>query len=204
MPTLGSIRRKSRPRAPPGSPCAQELRRTSGLALRRDRPFSGKRDSCPKPGRAPGRRKEAGIILTSSMGSQIRLRRCSRPVWTKSETVHGVTARFVQNCTLSDFGQERCANIAQGPEGGRAIAVGPDIVARQSDVLPPEGSDVREEIVGYSDALNPQMLDGAIEVEGVPVHDCGGDETEARGAEALVLERAISNLALTMKKDRTP
>jgi hypothetical protein len=46
------------------------------------------------------------------------------------------------------------------------------------------------------------MLDGAIEVDGVPVHNCGGDETEARGAEALVLERAISNLALTDFIDR--
>ena len=54
----------------------------------------------------------------------------------------------------------------------------------QNDVLPPEGSDVREEIIGNSHALRAQMLDGAIEIDRVPMHDGGGDETEARGAEA--------------------
>ena len=41
-------------------------RPTSGLARRKDRHFSGKLDSCPKPGRAHGRQKAAGITLTSS------------------------------------------------------------------------------------------------------------------------------------------
>ena len=63
---------------------------------------------------------------------------------------------------------------------------------------------MREEIVGNSHALSAQMLDGAVEVDRVPMNDGGGDETEARGAEALVLERAVSNLTLTMKEDRTP
>jgi hypothetical protein len=45
-------------------------------------------------------------------------------------------------------------------------------------VLPSEGRDVREEIVGNSETLGTQVLDGAVEVNGVPVDDRGGDEAQ--------------------------
>ena len=43
---------------------------------------------------------------------------------------------------------------------------------------PSEGRDVREEIVGNSETPGTQVLDGAVEVDGVPVDDRGGDEAQ--------------------------
>ena len=49
--------------------------------------------------------------------------------------------------------------------------------------------------------LRPQLPDGAVEIDGVPVHDRCGDQAEAGGAEGLVLERAVTDLALPMEED---
>src|SRR5277367_4614568 len=54
----------------------------------------------------------------------------------------GVTGRFVQNRTLSRPGEERGANIAQRPEPLFGPGGGPDVIARQRDVLPAERGDV--------------------------------------------------------------
>jgi hypothetical protein len=61
---------------------------------------------------------------------------------------------------------------------------------------------VSEEIIGNGDPLSAQVLNGTIKVDGVPVDDRGGDEAQAGRTEALVLEGAVSDLALTMKEDR--
>ena len=53
--------------------------------------------------------------------------------------------------------------------------VGPDVVAGEGDVLPAEGGDVREEVVRNGDALCPEVLDGTIDVDGIPVDDRGGN-----------------------------
>ena len=60
-----------------------------------------------------------------------------------------------------------------------------------------------EKIIGNSAALCTQMLDDTVEVDGVPVDDRGGDEAQTRGTKALVLEGAVSDLALTMEEDGT-
>ena len=44
-------------------------------------------------------------------------------------------------------------------------------------------------------AARTQFVDGAAEIEGVPENDGGDDEIEARGAIALVFERAITDFA---------
>jgi len=61
---------------------------------------------------------------------------------------------------------------------------------------------VSEEITADDDALSAQVLNGTIEVDGVPVDGRGRDEAQAGRTEALVLEGAVSDLALTMKEDR--
>ena len=68
-------------------------------------------------------------------------------------------------------------------------------------MLPSERRDVREEIVGNSDTPGTQVLDGAVEVDGVPVDDCGGDEAQAGCPEALILEGPVTDLALAVGTD---
>src|SRR5215831_7050690 len=68
-------------------------------------------------------------------------------------------------------------------------------------MLPTEWGNVRQQVIGYSDPLCPRLLYGAVEVDGVPVHDGRCDETQARGTEALVLEGAIADLTLAMEEN---
>jgi hypothetical protein len=53
-------------------------------------------------------------------------------------------------------------------------------------VLPSEGCDVRQHVVWNRRSLRPQLPDGPVEIDRVPVNDGGGDEAQARGTEALV------------------
>src|SRR5437868_13784824 len=61
--------------------------------------------------------------------------------------------------------------------------------------------DVREEIVGNSETPGTQVLDGAVEVDGVPVDDRGGDEAQAGCLEALILEGPVTGFALVVGTD---
>ena len=70
-------------------------------------------------------------------------------------------------------------------------------------MLPAERRYVRQQIGWDADALSPQVLDGSLQINGVPVDDRRGDEAQARCAEALVLERAVADLALFVKEDST-
>ena len=90
------------------------------------------------------------------------------------DAVHGVTARFVRNCTLSGPCLEREANIAERAEADGWIGVGPDIVAGQRDVLPAERGDMSHQVVRQMDALGAEMLDGAVQIDRVPVDDGRG------------------------------
>ena len=69
-------------------------------------------------------------------------------------------------------------------------------------MLPSERRDVGKEIVGNCCALGPQLPNGPVEIDRVPMHDRGRDEAEARGAETLILEGAISDFALAMEEHR--
>ena len=71
-------------------------------------------------------------------------------------------------------------------------------------MLPSKRGDVGEEIVGDICSLRAQLPDGTVEIDRVPVNDGGGDEAEARRAEALVLEGAISNFSLAVEEHRAP
>src|ERR1700735_2484259 len=92
--------------------------------------------------------------------------------------VPGVSGRFVQNCTLSCLGQERSRNVAYRAKAADGIAVSPDVVAGQCDVLPSERGDVGEKIIGNDAALSTQMLDDTLEVDGVPVDDRRSNEAQ--------------------------
>ena len=70
-------------------------------------------------------------------------------------------------------------------------------------MLPSERCDVHEEVVGNSDAPGTQVLDGTVEVDGIPVDDCSGDEAQAGCPETLVLEGPIADFALTVEEDRS-
>ena len=58
-----------------------------------------------------------------------------------------------------------------------------------------------EEAVGDSDASRAQMLDRAVEIDGVPVNDRGCHEGQARSPKALVLESPVAKFALPMEKE---
>ena len=68
-------------------------------------------------------------------------------------------------------------------------------------MLPAERCDVSEQIVGHMDALGAKMLDGPVEVDGVPVDDGGGEQAQARRAETLVLEGAVTDFPLAVEED---
>lgn len=59
-----------------------------------------------------------------------------------------------------------------------------------------------QQIVGHTRALGAQVLDGAVEIDGIPMDNSRGEETEAGGSEALVFEGAVANFALAMEKYR--
>src|SRR5260370_37229918 len=109
---------------------------------------------------------------------------------------NGSSSGRIREDGLSRLRQEREANIAEWSEARRGIGAGPDVVAGESDVLPAERGDVREEIVRNSDVLRTQMLHGAIEVDSVPMHDRRRDEARAGGAEALVFQAAGAHCTL--------
>lgn len=67
-------------------------------------------------------------------------------------------------------------------------------------MLPAERRDMRQEIVGNGRALSTQVLDGLVEIDGVPVDDGGGDEAEPGGPEALIFEGAVADFTLTMEE----
>ena len=54
---------------------------------------------------------------------------------------------------------------------------------------------MRQKVVWNHDALPAELLNGAVEIDRVPVHDRCGDQAESGGTEALVLERAVTDLA---------
>ena len=60
---------------------------------------------------------------------------------------------------------------------------------------------MRQKVVWNYVALIAQLPDGAVEIDSVPVHDRRCDQAEAGGAEGLVLERAVTDLALPMEED---
>jgi hypothetical protein len=53
-------------------------------------------------------------------------------------------------------------------------------------------------------SLPAQPADSTVEIDCIPVGDGGGDEAQARCAETLVFEGAVSNFPLTVKKHRAP
>ena len=61
-----------------------------------------------------------------------------------------------------------------------------------------------QQIVGNRRSLRAQLPDGTVEIDRVPVDNGGGDEAQARRAEALVFEGAVSNFPLTMEEHRAP
>jgi hypothetical protein len=81
---------------------------------------------------------------------------------------------------------------------------GPDVISGQIDVLPTERGDMGQQIIGNRGSLRLQLADGTVEIDRIPVNGGGGDEAQARCAETLIFEGAVSNFALTMKEHRTP
>ena len=68
-------------------------------------------------------------------------------------------------------------------------------------MLPAEGRNVGEEAVGDADASRAQMLNGKIEIDGVPVNDRGRHKGQTRRPKALVLESPVTEFTLPMKKE---
>ena len=71
-------------------------------------------------------------------------------------------------------------------------------------MLPSEWCDMGQQIVGNRRSLRAQLPDGTVEIDRVPMNNGGGDEAQARRAEALVFESAVSNFSLTMKEHCAP
>src|SRR5450755_3853874 len=68
-------------------------------------------------------------------------------------------------------------------------------------MLPAERCDVGKQIVWRMDALGAEVLDGPVEIDGVPVDDGGGEQAEARCAETLVLEGTVADFPLAVEED---
>src|SRR5450631_1191127 len=60
-----------------------------------------------------------------------------------------------------------------------------------------------QQIVGNRRSLRTQLPDGTVEIDRVPVNNGGGDEAQARCAEALVFESAVANFPLSMEEHST-
>ena len=71
-------------------------------------------------------------------------------------------------------------------------------------MLPSKGCDVRQQIVGNRRPLRAQLANGTVDIDRVPINNGDGDEAQARRAEALVFESAVSNFSLTMKEHCAP
>lgn len=78
----------------------------------------------------------------------------------------------------------------------------PGVDAGQVDVFPTKRRDVLEQCVGNVSALSLQMSDSAVEIGGVPVHDRTDDEIEARRAECLALECAVTDFSALVEEHR--
>jgi hypothetical protein len=61
-----------------------------------------------------------------------------------------------------------------------------------------------QQIVGNRRSLRAQLVDSTVKIDRVPVDNGGGNEAQARRAEAVVLEGSISDFALAMKEHRAP
>jgi hypothetical protein len=71
-------------------------------------------------------------------------------------------------------------------------------------MLPSKRSDVGQQIVGNHRSLRTQLPNGTVEIDRVPMDNGGGDEAQARRAEALVFEGTVSNFPLAMEEYRAP
>jgi hypothetical protein len=69
-----------------------------------------------------------------------------------------------------------------------------------ADVFPTERGDMGQQIVGNYHSLRAQLPDGTVEIDRIPVNNRGGDEAQARRAETLVFEGAVSNFSLAMEE----
>src|SRR3982750_1532596 len=112
----------------------------------------------------------------------------------------GVTSPFDKNCTLSGGGQERGGTTPERPQAVGRLSRVPIVLARERDVLPAERRDVGEQFVGDNDALGAEVLDGTVEIDRVPVDDGCRQQAQPRSPEALVLERAVAELALAVEE----
>lgn len=61
-----------------------------------------------------------------------------------------------------------------------------------------------QQIVGNRRSPRAQLPDGAVEIDGVPVDNGGGDKAQTRRAETLIFEGAVSNFSLSMEEHRAP
>ena len=66
-------------------------------------------------------------------------------------------------------------------------------------MLPSERGNVGQQIVRNHRSLRAQLPNGTVEIDRVPVDNGGGDEAQARRAEALVFEGAVSNFSRRWK-----
>ena len=71
-------------------------------------------------------------------------------------------------------------------------------------MFPAERRGIRQEIIWHCRTLGSQVLDGLVEIDGIPVDDGGGDEAEPGGPEAVVFEGAIPDFALAMEEHGPP
>lgn len=110
-------------------------------------------------------------------------------------------------CTVTWTERERLClrRLVDDFEGTEAVAgdvwLGPEVIARQADVVPAEWRDVLEETVWNGGSRAAQIFRGASEIDGVPIDDRRGDEVEAGRAIALVFEGAVGEPPLLVQKD---
>lgn len=68
-------------------------------------------------------------------------------------------------------------------------------------MLPAQRRDMGEQFVGHVDTADAQLLDGAVEIEGIPQRDSRSDKGQAGGAMALVFDGTVAQFAEAVEED---
>ena len=78
----------------------------------------------------------------------------------------------------------------------------PDVIPRQSDVLPLNRREMPQILLGVGNAMVIQHLSSKIKIDRVPENNSHRDEVKTTGMRVLCLKRTVPHLTFAMQMDR--